>query len=255
VTDAEITSVAAALAEAIGTLKPVPLIPAMTKPEASRIKREMQRLLSGDASRPLIGYKMSMSYTWGSLYDGDAMPSEAQIDRSRLFDPLIETEAVFYLDEDIRAGMALGDVLARCRVGAGIEVADCRWEGWCPSTPARMAPITPEMIEADNALARFVVLDSRTVPADSMSWPGVVVDARRDGKVVASGSLDHVVGHPANAVLWVARQLAKQGDSLKQGQFVSTGNPYRQLVTLPCGERGQFESVLHGVGTAAAQFI
>ena len=117
-----------------------------------------------------------------------------------------------------------------------------------------MASITPEMIEADNALARFVVLDSRTVPADSMSWPDVVVDARRDGKVIASGTLDHVVGHPANAVLWVAHQLAKQGDSLKQGQFVSTGNPYRQLVTLPFGEQGQFESVLHGVGTAAAQF-
>jgi hypothetical protein len=29
-----------------------------------------------------------------------------------------------------------------------------------------MASITPEMIQADNALARFVVLDSRTVPPD-----------------------------------------------------------------------------------------
>jgi 2-keto-4-pentenoate hydratase len=255
VTEAEIAAVAAALAEAIGSLKPVPLIPAMTKPEASSIKREMQRLLSGDAARALIGYKMSMSYTWGSLYDGDAMPSPAQIDRSRLFDPLIETEAVFYLEDDIADGMALADVLARCRVGAGIEVADSRWEGWCPSAPARMASITPEMIEADNALARYVVLDSRTVPADSMSWPDVVVDARRDGQVVASGTLDHVVGHPANAVLWVAHQLAKQGDFLKEGQFVSTGNPYRQLVTLPSGAQGQFESVLHGVGTATAQFI
>jgi 2-keto-4-pentenoate hydratase len=57
-----------------------------------------------------------------------------------------------------------------------------------------------------------------------MSWPDVTVDARRDGKVIASGTLDHVVGHPANAVLWVARQL----------------------VTLPRGQQGQLESVLHG---------
>jgi 2-keto-4-pentenoate hydratase len=250
-----IGEVASALVKAQTTLEPVPWVEGMTYEEASAVKHEMLQQLSSAGERQVIGYKVSMSYTWGALFSGDALPSGETVERAALFDPLIETEAVFYLDEDIGPAMTVSDVLARCRVGAGIEIADCRWKGWCPSTPARQMSVVPEMLEADNAFARLVVLDDHTVPGPSLVWPDVMIRAERNGQVIAGGTLDHAMGHPANVLLWAAHKLAKVGETLKGGQFVFTGNPYRQLVTLPRGETGQFAAVLEGVGTATASFI
>jgi 2-keto-4-pentenoate hydratase len=227
------------------------------------------RRLSDDGQRPIVGYKVSLTKSWGALFDGDALPSGASIAINTLFDPLIETEAIFHIDETIPAGCDIPGVLARCRVGSGIEVADSRWEGWRPSdqgfTFPPLEPLLPEarfrfpssaMIEADNGFARYVVLGTDTVPGTSLDWPQVRVDARRDGEIIAGGSLSHVFEHPANSVILLADRLASIGQALTPGLWVSTGNPYTDLLTVPAGRfPTTFESVVHGVGTTAVTFV
>jgi 2-keto-4-pentenoate hydratase len=49
------------------------------------------------------------------------------------------------------------------------------------------------------------------------------VRAELDGAVVASGSGAAVLGNPLNALLWLARELARSGDRLEAGAIVLTG--------------------------------
>ena len=75
-----------------------------------------------------------------------------------------------------------------------------------------------------------------------------------DHRHLAEGSLLHIMDHPGNAVLWLARELANSGLVLEAGTLVSTGNPYRNLITVP--ERGgMFEARLAGVGSAFVTFV
>lgn len=76
--------------------------------------------------------------------------------------------------------------------------------------------------------------------------PAVNVAAHRDGVCIAQGSLDYVMGHPANAVLWLARESEALGRQLRTGQFVFTGNPYEQFVTLAKHEQGRLDALVDG---------
>ena len=49
------------------------------------------------------------------------------------------------------------------------------------------------------------------------------VRAVLDGVTVASGSGAMVLGHPLNALLWLAEALHANGDRLRSGEIVLTG--------------------------------
>ncbi|MEM9442439.1 MAG: fumarylacetoacetate hydrolase family protein [Pseudomonadota bacterium] len=51
----------------------------------------------------------------------------------------------------------------------------------------------------------------------------VPVQVRVDGEDVANGSGANVLGHPLNALLWLANDLRQAGDHLSAGDWVSTG--------------------------------
>jgi len=46
----------------------------------------------------------------------------------------------------------------------------------------------------------------------------------RDGETVDTGTSSDVLGDPANALAWVVRHLARRGQTLRPGQWVSTGS-------------------------------
>lgn len=51
----------------------------------------------------------------------------------------------------------------------------------------------------------------------------VTVRVQVDGEEVAAGSGAKVMGHPLNALLWLANDLAAHGEGLKAGDWISTG--------------------------------
>jgi 2-keto-4-pentenoate hydratase len=251
----DVETLAAALLAARTSLQPVPRPPAMSKEQATEVKRRGIALHCGNGQR-VVGYKVSMSYTWGALTDADVFAGPATLRRGDFFDPLIETEAVFHLERDISPNDTIDDVVKHSKVSAGFEIADSRWQGWRPSTGdhATMGVPTRAEIEADNALSGCLVLGSERVPATALPLPDVTVTALRDGRSVASGSLTVVMGHPAQVVLWLASELAAIGETLRAGQLVSTGNPYRDLLTVPAGGTA-YEMEIPGVGSNRVTFI
>jgi 2-keto-4-pentenoate hydratase len=86
---------------------------------------------------------------------------------------------------------------------------------------ARLAAAT---LVADNAWNAGLV----TGPAISAAGVASLKDRKgvltRGGEVIDTGVSSDVLGDPANALAWVVRHLARRGQALQPGQWVSTGS-------------------------------
>src|SRR5262249_4440708 len=78
---------------------------------------------------------------------------------------------------------------------------------------------------ADNASSARMVA-GRPLPATPellKELPGVVVALTEDGREVATGTGDAVLGDPIRAVTWLVRRLAGFGTALRAGDVVLAG--------------------------------
>jgi 2-keto-4-pentenoate hydratase len=72
-----------------------------------------------------------------------------------------------------------------------------------------------------------------------------------NGNEVSRGTGADVLGHPHNALAWLANHLAADGKGLRAGQIVLTGSLVK-TVWLEAGDKVVME--LKGLGTVAAAF-
>jgi len=96
---------------------------------------------------------------------------------------------------------------------------------------------------ADNAQQKTVILGApAALPADPAA-----IEARVsiNGRQVASGTGDAVLGNPLNSIVWLAAKLGAYGRHLKAGEIVMTGSFTRQFPIIP-GDR--IETVFSGLG-------
>ncbi|TCO81409.1 2-keto-4-pentenoate hydratase [Plasticicumulans lactativorans] len=91
-----------------------------------------------------------------------------------------------------------------------------------------VAPSGPALV-AINAGARLGVLGARLPVDDAARLAGqlgamevVLTDA--DGSERARGPGTAILGHPLNAVIWLAQDLARHGDRLRTGDLLSLGS-------------------------------
>jgi 2-keto-4-pentenoate hydratase len=72
-----------------------------------------------------------------------------------------------------------------------------------------------------------------------------------NGEEAGRGTGADVLGHPHNALAWLANHLADEGKGLHAGQIVLTGSLVK-TVWLNAGDRVKME--LDGLGTVEAKF-
>jgi 2-keto-4-pentenoate hydratase len=162
------------------------------------------------------------------------------------------------------------------RVGVECEIAVRLARNLSPSE----APFTAEwMMEAIEAYHPAIeIVDDRYVKWETMGAPTLVADdffaagcvlgkavtrneapdllkvtgrAIINGKEVGRGTGADVLGHPHNALAWLANHLAEEGKGLHAGQIVLTGSLVK-TVWLNAGDSVVME--LDGLGTVAADF-
>jgi 2-keto-4-pentenoate hydratase len=76
---------------------------------------------------------------------------------------------------------------------------------------------------ADNASSARVLVGAQQARPGQVDLRLIGMVFEKNGEVVETGAGAAVLGHPANAVAWLANKLAENGAYLKAGSFVMPG--------------------------------
>ncbi|SDT26792.1 2-keto-4-pentenoate hydratase [Halopseudomonas xinjiangensis] len=185
--------------------------------------------------QPLSGALLQAWQYW----DGDAIPVAG------LIEPRVEAEVAFVMSrtfDDPQAGLAklldsLGGALP------ALEICDSAIEGWPRSLFEALA---------DNLCSGLFVLGSRPVDPRSLDFAGLPMKLSRSGETLAEGNGSQCMGSPLNALLWLARQRAAEGNPLQAGDIVLSGalGPMQ-----PVGRGDQLRLELGALGVLNCRFV
>ncbi|MES3516742.1 MAG: fumarylacetoacetate hydrolase family protein [Natronomonas sp.] len=203
---------------------------------------------------PVVGYKLGFtnetvqsdvgvdSPIYGRILK-DTIHWNREFDVDSLIEPQIEPEIAFVLEEDLDQSANRLDVMAATRhMIPVIEVVDSRISDWDLTVPGAVT---------DNALAARLLPGDRTA-TEIADLPLESVEVSINGEQRASGVGAAVLGHPADAVAWLADTLSDRGDSLQAGDIVTTGS-LTEPVPVTAGDTivARFSSL----GTVVAQSV
>ncbi|MGY4772424.1 2-keto-4-pentenoate hydratase [Kribbella sp. CWNU-51] len=140
----------------------------------------------------------------------------AELDRAGYVAPLVEPELGFVLAADLpSSGVTADDVLAATAyVVPLIEVVDSRISNW---------ELTIVDTVADNASSGGVYLGASRHSPGSITLTDVTCTLLVNGVERASGTGRDVLGHPAEAVAWLANELGRRGVRLGAGHLILSG--------------------------------
>jgi 2-keto-4-pentenoate hydratase len=194
---------------------------------AYRVQEAGMRLLAGAGERHL-GWKLGLTSRAKQLQMGVQEPLYGELTDAMLLDvgqplataehiqPRVEPEIAFLIGADL-AGERVGAVqvlAATAAVMPAIEVLDSRYAGYAFTLPD---------VVADNASAARLVLGGARHPADGVDLRLVGCVLERGGRLLATAAGAAALGHPAAAVAWLVRALARRGRGLVAGDLVLSG--------------------------------
>ena len=209
---------------------PEPVRPQSTG-EAYGCQSDVVRQLINHYGGHIVGYKIACTNTIaqrqlgvdepfsGNLMSSFCSDSPARIAADQFFMRVVEAEFGFGMARDLPP---LSRPRERDEVAAaieavipGIEIVDSRFDDW--------TTIGAFSLIADNACNAAWVKG-----APLADWRGIDLAAQTvkltvNGKVVREGIGSAVLGHPLNALTWLANHLNSLGAGLQAGQYVTTG--------------------------------
>jgi 2-oxopent-4-enoate/cis-2-oxohex-4-enoate hydratase len=182
---------------------------------------------------------------FGILLDGMVYNEGQPIEARTLIQPKAEGEIAFVLKKDLMGpGVTAADVMAATEgVMACFEIVDSRIRDW---------KIQIQDTVADNASCGVFVLGDRLVdPRDvDLATCGMVLE--KNGEIVATGASAAALGHPANAVAWLANTLGRLGMGLKAGEVVLSGS---LGIMVPVQAGDSLRVTIGGIGGCSVRFI
>jgi len=197
--------------------------------------------LTSAAMRRQIGVDES---DFGHLTDAMFHLDSEPIDLRRYLQPRIEPETAFVLGRDLAGpGVTAADAAgAVAFVLPALELIDSRIRDWKIALPDTVA---------DNASSGGVVLGSSPVPLAGLDLALAGCLLARNGRIVDTGAGGAVLGHPLNALVWLANTVAGHGVTLRAGDVVLPGSITASVPVTP----GQtITATFAGLGTVTACF-
>ncbi len=182
--------------------------------------------------------------TWGMLFADMAMPDTPDLPIGALIQPKVEAEVAFVLgrDLDVEQPTAADVLRAVDFVVPALEIVDSRVESW---------NIRGLDTVADNASSGLYVLGNAPRSLTGLDLRRCAMALERGGEPVSNGTGAACLGHPVNALLWLARTLAKGDRPLKAGDTVLSGALGPMVAARP-GD--VFEAHIEGLGFVRAAF-
>jgi 2-keto-4-pentenoate hydratase len=181
---------------------------------------------------------------YGHLLDEMEVFEDKPVKSADYLYPRVEVEVGFILADDLPgAGCTEEDVLAATAAFVpAIELIDTRITNWqiklCDTI-------------ADNASSAGWVLGKARVSPKDIDIRNIEATLTNQGKVVAEGRSDAVLGNPVTAVAWLARKVEGFGVRLKAGDIVLPGSCTR-AIDAPAGS--DFVAEFAGLGSVHLRF-
>ena len=182
---------------------------------------------------------------FGWLTDGMVYNEGQAIEASSLIQPKAEGEIAFVLKKTLQGpGVSAADVLAATEgVMACFEIVDSRIRDW---------KIKIQDTVADNASCGVFVLGDRLVDPRDVDLATVGMVLEKNGDIVATGAGAAALGHPANAVAWLANTLGAHGIALEAGEVVLSGS---LGIMVPVAAGDNLRVTMGGIGGCSVRFI
>lgn len=181
---------------------------------------------------------------YGVLFDDMGFGEGLPIPLAGLHQPKIEAEVAFVLGRDLDMEKpGLVDVLRAVDFALpALEIVGSRIANW-----------NIKLVDtvADNASSSAFVLGGTPRKLDGLDLRGCAMRMTRDGEVVSSGSGAACLGHPLNAVVWLARTMARHGAPLKAGDLILSG-ALGPMVAVAAGQT--YHAEIDGLGSVTAVF-
>jgi len=258
----KILAAAQAIATARRSVAPLAALPPEIAPvdeaEGYRVQRALADLLLPQAG-PLVGYKIGCTSPVMQQYLDIPHPCAGGVFAKGV--------------HDSGASLRFGDYV---RVGVECEIAVRLARNLLPSEAPFTAEWVMEAIEAyypaieivDDRYVKWERMGAPTLVADDFFAAGCVLGAAVarsaapdlldvagraivNGKEAGRGVGADVLGHPHNALAWLANHLAAEGRGMHAGQIVLTGSLVR-TIWLNAGDAVVME--LDGLGNVTAKF-
>jgi 2-oxo-3-hexenedioate decarboxylase/2-keto-4-pentenoate hydratase len=227
--------------------------------KAYRVQDALHDLLSRAGLGPVAGHKIGCTTQVmqaflripnpcaGGVFASTVFSSPASIRYADFLHVGVECEMVVRLEKDLEPGpvpfTAESVSPAVDAVMAGMEIVDDRYVDY-------KSLDTPTLI-ADDFFDAGCVLGTPVRDWRKLDIAALVGTTRINGAEVGRGRGADVMGHPFNALAWLANALAQRGRSLRAGEFVFTGSVV-ETKWVARGDRVQME--IEGLGGVEAVF-
>lgn len=253
----QISRAAAQLAQARRDRNPFDNLPSACRPESLDDGYAVQEALHEVLGVPATGYKIGCTTKvmqeylriaqpcGGTILLADTHASPAHLRHGDYVRPGVECEIAVRLGRDLPPDGApydrdtVGEAVAVCM--AAIEIVDDRYVDYKALDAATLI--------ADDFFGAGCVLGHPQRSWDDLA--GLTARMAINGEDVGHGTGAHVMGHPFEALAWLANTLARRGRGLRAGEIVLTGS----IVETRWIARGDRVSVtVDGLGEADAAF-
>ncbi len=241
----------------------IALLPEELRPadeaQAYRVQDEVHAILAQSNWGELAGHKIGCTTPVmqrflnisnpcaGGVFARTAFQEHAELRHADYVRVGVECEIAVRLGADLLfegdpfTAQSVAPAVAACM--AGIEIVDDRYDDYKRFD-------TPTLI-ADDFFDAGCVLGASVTDWRRLDLRALVGNTRIDGVEVGRGKGGDIMGHPFNALAWLANSFAARGKRLRRGEFVLLGS----VVETKWVEPGQEVAIhIEGLGGATAVF-
>ena len=157
---------------------------------------------------------------YGNLFSKFFNFSKCKLKSTKFFKPFIEPEISFIIKEDININNA----------PFTIDDADNLFEGILPSIEIvdfrfgdNIKEVGINNLIITNGASEYWVRSDETYPLNTIDLNNHEIKLYIDNDLIEKGNTNAVLGNPINSGVWLINKLAKLGEPMLKGQFITTG--------------------------------
>lgn len=227
--------------------------------DAYAVQERHNEILGEHGLGELVGYKIGCTTpvmqeymnihepAFGEVFSSTVHHNHADLAFSDYVNPGIEAEIAVSLASDIPAAGAPYDRdSVRDAVGAvmiSFELVDARYRDYRDLDTPTMA--------ADNFFNAAVILGDPVTDWQDIDLAAAEGTIRLNGELLGTGLGSLIMGHPLEALAWLANRLAERGRHLKAGEFVTLGSV---IATHWVSQGDRIDHSIPGLGSVSVSF-